>query len=72
MILIIVLPLVLWVGCVSSSAYASYCLYRILLHPTPVAALDLGAKTYAASVAFWTATITVNIYCTGKPLILEI
>ncbi|EKM76885.1 hypothetical protein AGABI1DRAFT_130900 [Agaricus bisporus var. burnettii JB137-S8] len=65
MILIIVLPLVLWVGCVCSSAYASYCLYRILLHPTPSAAPALSAKTYAASVAFWAATITVNIYCTG-------
>ncbi|KAF7761546.1 hypothetical protein Agabi119p4_9538 [Agaricus bisporus var. burnettii] len=63
MILAIVLPLVLWAGCLGSSVYAIYCLYfRIFTGPKPISTEE---SVYPAFVTFWTCTIIVNIYCTG-------
>ncbi|KAF7761958.1 hypothetical protein Agabi119p4_9950 [Agaricus bisporus var. burnettii] len=64
MLLAIILPLVLWVGCLSSSVYAIYrlCSRTLSPEPTPISPAE---KLYSALVTYWTCTIILNIYCTG-------
>lgn len=69
MFLAIVLPIFLWMGCLGSSIYALHCLYfRLSLSPTPIGPSE---KTFPGLAAFWTCTIVINIYCTGKRFSFE-
>lgn len=69
MFLVIVLPIFLWMGCLGSSIYALHCLYfRLSLSPTPIGPSE---KTFPGLAAFWTCTIVINIYCTGKRFSFE-